>query len=91
VYILWPSLGGAVYEFIEPVIIVFDVIFYSYVCYYVADCVINSAKGQRRASESVMPSTISIGDFISQALIIIGCASICVSPVLLYSFLIRAC
>jgi len=88
-YILRPSLGMATAEITESVTIIFCVIFYSYVCYYVADCVINSAKGQRRASESMMPSTISIGDFISQAFIIIGCAAVCVSPVLLYSVLIK--
>jgi hypothetical protein len=88
-YILRPSLGQAAGEITGPIALVFYVIFYSYVCYYVADCVINSAKGQRRASESMMPSTISIGDFISQAFIIIGCVAICLSPVLLYSVLIN--
>lgn len=88
-YILRPSLGMATAEFTGPVTIIFEVIFYSYVCYYVADCVINSAKGNRRATESVMPDTISIGDFISQAFVIIGCAAVCVSPVLLYSVLIK--
>ncbi len=89
VYFLRPSLGNAVAEITEPVALILYVIFYSYVCYYVADCVINSAKGHRRASDATMPDTISIGDFISQAFVIIGCVAICVSPVLLYSVLIK--
>ena len=89
VYILGPILEQGIGLITGPITAVFYVIFYSYVCYYVADCVINSAKGQRRASESMMSSTISISDFISQAFIIIGCLAICVSPVLLYSVLIK--
>ena len=88
-YFLGPRLGLATAEFTEPITIILYVIFYSYVCYYVADCVISSAKGQRRASDFLMPDTISIGDFISQAFIIMGCAGISLSPVLLYSTLVK--
>jgi hypothetical protein len=89
VYFIGPVLGQATGMFTRIITLIFDVIFYSYVCYYIADCVISSAKGHRRASDVTMPNTISIGDFVSQALIIIGCAAICLSPVLLYSVLIK--
>lgn len=88
-YLLGPHLGLATAEITEPVTIVLCVIFYSYVCYYLADCVISSGRGRRRATDFAMPNTISIGDFISQAFIIIGCIAICLSPVLLYSILAK--
>jgi hypothetical protein len=88
-YFLGPLLGLGTAEFAEPVTIVLNVIFYSYVCYYISDCVISSARGRRRAPEVTMPNTISIGDFISQALIFIGCAAICLAPMLLYSVFVK--
>jgi hypothetical protein len=88
-YFLGPLLGLGTAEFAEPVTIVLNVIFYSYVCYYISDCVISSARGRRRAPDVTMPNTISIGDFISQALIFIGCAAICLAPMLLYSVFVK--
>ena len=89
VYVLGPHLGPATAEITEPVALILYVIFYSYVCYYLADCVIGSARGNRRAIDITMPNTISIGDFVSQALIIIGCIALCVSPMLLYSVFVK--
>lgn len=86
---LAPHLGPATGEITEPVSIILHVIFYSYVCYYIADCVIGSSRGQRRAIDVTMPNTISMGDFISQALLILGCIAISLSPVLLYSVLVK--
>jgi hypothetical protein len=88
-YILTPYLGPAIGEITEPITIIYYVIFYSYVCYYLADCVIGSARGRRRAMDLTMPNTISIGDFVSQALIIAGCIAICISPMLLYSVFVK--
>ena len=88
-YFLGPILGLATAEITEPITIVLSVIFYSYVCYYVSDCVTSSASGHRRAPDVTTPNTISLGDFISQALIIIGSAAICLAPLLLYSVLIK--
>ena len=45
-------------EITEPVAFILNVIFYSYVCYYIADCVISSSKGNRRAAEVSIPNTI---------------------------------
>ena len=83
-YLLVPILGLGTPEITEPVALILYVIFYSYVCYYIADCVISSARGHQRATEVSMPNTISIGDFISQAIVIIGCSAICLAPLLLY-------
>ena len=88
-YFLEPLLGLATAEITEPIALILYVIFYSYVCYYIADCVISGAKGRRRATEVTMPNTISIGDFISQAFLFIGCIAICLSPILLYSVLAK--
>ncbi|MBA7547922.1 hypothetical protein ES705_40363 [subsurface metagenome] len=81
-YFLKPHLGLATAEITEPAAFILNVIFYSYVCYYIADCVISSAKGNQRAVEVSIPNTISIGDFISQAILLIGCTAICLAPVL---------
>ena len=88
-YFLEPLLGLATYEITEPVALILNGIFYSYVCYYIADCVISSARGNRRAAEVSIPNTISIGDFISQAILLIGCTAICLAPVLLYSVFVK--
>ncbi len=88
-YMLKPHLGLATGEITEPITIIFYVIFYSYVCYYIADCVIGSSRGRQRAVDLTMPNTISIGDFVSEAFIIIGSIAICLSPMLLYSFLAK--
>ena len=88
-YFLGPILGMATAEITEPVALILNIIFYSYVCYYIADCVISRSRGCRRASEVTMSTTVSIGDFISQAFILIGGTAICLAPVLLYSVLVK--
>lgn len=88
-YFLEPHLGLATAEITEPADLILNGIFYSYMCYYIADCVISSSKGNRRAAEVSIPNTISIGDFISQAVLLIGCTAICLAPVLLYSVLVK--
>jgi hypothetical protein len=88
-FFLKPILGLGTAEITEPITLILYVIFYSYVCYYIADCVINSAKGHRRAAEVSVSSTISMGDLISQALVIIGCVAICLAPVLLYWIFVK--
>jgi hypothetical protein len=88
-HFLGPILGPATAEITEPVAIVLSVIFYSYVCYYISDCVTSSAGGHRRAPDVTIPNTISISDFISQAFIVVGCVAICLAPMLLYSILVK--
>ena len=88
-YFLGPILGMATAEITEPVALVLYVIFYSYVCYYISDCIISRSRGRRRASDITMPTTISIGDFVSQAFILIGGVAICLAPMLLYSALTK--
>jgi len=88
-YFLKPHLGPATGEITEPITIILYTIFYSYVCYYITDCVINSARGRRRAWDVTIPDTISIGDLVSQAFILIGSVAVCLSPVLLYSVLAK--
>jgi len=88
-YFLEPYLWLFTAEITEPVAFILNVIFYSYVCYYISDCVISSAGGHRRATDATITNTISIGDFISQAFIIIGCLAICLAPISLYSVLVK--
>ncbi len=88
-HFLGPILGQATAEITEPVAFVLYIIFYSYVFYYIADCVTGSARGHRRATDVSMPNTISIGDFISQLFIVIGCVAICIAPMLLYSVFVK--
>lgn len=88
-YFLGPILELATAEITVPINYILCVIFYSYVCYYISDCVTSSAGGHRRAPDVTVPNTISIGDFISQAFIVIGCTAICLAPVLLYRVFIK--
>jgi len=80
-----PFLGLGTFELTEPLTIIFYVIFYSYMCYYIADCVINSAKGRQRALCITITNTFSIGDLVAQAVILLGCVAICFSPIAVYS------
>jgi hypothetical protein len=82
---LVPFLDIGTAEITEPLIIIFYVIFYSYMCYYIADCVFNSSKGRQRASSVSMPGQFSWIDFVSEAVVLVGCAAICLSPIALYS------
>jgi len=88
-YFLGPILGLATAEITEPVELILNIIFYSYVCYYISDCVTSSAGGRRRAPDVTTPNTISISDFIFQAFIVVGCVAICLAPMLLYSVLVK--
>lgn len=88
-YFLGPYLWLFTAEITEPIAFILSVIFYSYVCYYISDCVTSSAGGQRRAPDVTTPNTISIGDFISQGFIVLGCLAICSAPILLYSVLVK--
>jgi len=87
--LLGPFLGLGTAEITEPLTIIFYVVFYSYMCYYIADCVFNSTKGRQRASSVSMPSQFSWLDFASEAVILVGCAAICLSPIVLYSALTK--
>ena len=54
-----------------------------YVCWYITECVRDSAKGGRRAPEAF--ATSGLGEMWSQSLHIIGCYLIFLGPVLFYS------
>ncbi len=54
-----------------------------YLCWYVTECVRDSAKGGRRAPEAF--ATVGLGEMWSQSLHIIGCYLIFLGPALFYS------
>ena len=62
----------------------FYVVFYAYVFYYIAYCITDGAKGSRRASDIPIPETFDAGDFVSQAIILLGCVAICFWPTAVY-------
>ena len=65
--------------------LVFYVFFGGYVCYYFADCVIDSSKGGFRAHDINMQSiAIDRDDLIAQILLLLGCVAICFSPAAVY-------
>ncbi len=62
----------------------FYIVFICYVCYYIAHCVIDSAKGNRRASDLPIADTFDVSDLISQTIVLLGCVAICFWPVAVY-------
>ncbi len=67
--------------------LLFYIIFYSYMFYYITDCVISSSKGDSRAADVTIPDNISAGDFISQAFLLIGCFGISLCAPAIYYIL----
>jgi len=67
----------------------FYIVFYSYVFYYIAHCVVDSAKGTRRASDIPIADTFSAGDLISQVILLLGCIAFCFWPTAVYYGLTR--
>jgi hypothetical protein len=62
----------------------FYIAFGCYVCYYIAHCVIESSRGQRRASDVQIARTLSFGDLLSQAILLIACVAVTCWPVAVY-------
>lgn len=62
----------------------FYIVFGCYVCYYVAHCVTDSSRGHRRASDIQIAGALSIGDLVSQAILLIACVAITCWPVAVY-------
>jgi hypothetical protein len=62
----------------------FRIVFGSYVVYYIVNCVIDSAKGNRRATDVTMPANVDAGDLIEQVVLLFGCVAICFWPAAIY-------
>ena len=62
----------------------FYIVFWCYVCYYIAHCVIDSSKGNRRASDVPIANTFDAGDLVAQVILLIGCVAVCFCMVALY-------
>jgi len=62
----------------------FYIVFGCYVVYYVAHCVIDSSKGNRRASDLPIANTFDAWDLIAQFILLLGCTAICFCPVAFY-------
>jgi hypothetical protein len=67
----------------------FYLVFGCYVCYYIAHCVLDSSKGTRRASDVPIANTFSVGDLVSQVVLLLGCVAICLWPAAVYYVLRR--
>jgi len=67
----------------------FYIVFGCYVLYYIAHCVIDSARGSRRASDVPMLNTFSAGDLVSQVILLLGCVAMCLWPAAIYYVLRR--
>ncbi len=62
----------------------FYIIFACYVCYYVAHCVIDSSRGHRRATDIQITGALSIGDLLSQTILLVASVAIACWPVAVY-------
>ena len=60
------------------------VVYGGYVCYYVVHCVIDSSKGNRRASDLPIANTFDAGDLVAQVILLLGCVAICFCMAALY-------
>jgi hypothetical protein len=67
----------------------FYLVFYGYMFYYITYRVIDSAKGNRRASDIPISETFGAGDFLSQAILLLGCIAICYWPAAIYYLVTR--
>lgn len=65
------------------------VVYVSYVCYYIAHCVIDSSKGSRRASDVPIANTFDAGDLVAQVILLFGCVAICFWPAAFYYIFTR--
>ena len=81
---LSPFLGfGTPYILAVPKVL-FYIVFGGYVCYYIAHCVIDSSKGNRRASDVPIANTFDAGDLVAQVILLLGCVAICFCPAAFY-------
>lgn len=62
----------------------FYIVFWSYVCYYIAHCVLDSSKGHRRASDLPIAGTFDAGDLVAQVILLLGCVAVCLWPTAVY-------
>jgi len=82
--LLAPILREGTGYILAFLLVPFYIIFYSYVFYYITDCVVSSSKGNRRASDVTLPHNLDAGDFISQVILVLGCVAICLWPAAVY-------
>ena len=86
---LSPFLGfGTSYILAVPKVI-FYIVFGGYVCYYIAHCVIDSSKGNRRASDVPVANTFDAGDLVAQVILLLGIVAICFCPAAFYYIFTR--
>jgi len=67
----------------------FYIVFYAYIFYYIANCVFDSTKGNRRAPTLPMGEIFNFWDLVSQVILLLGCAAMCMWPAGVYYGLIR--
>lgn len=87
--VLYPIMREGTGYFIAILTFPFYIVFYGYVFYYIAYCVIDSTKGNRRAPDIPIHDIFNFWDLISQIILLLGCVAICMWPAGLYYGLIR--
>lgn len=84
---LGPFLQQGTSYVLTFLIVPFYIVFYGYVFYYIAHCIVDSAKGTRRASDVPIADTFNTGDLISQVIVLLGCIAFCFWPTAVYYIL----
>jgi len=84
---LAPILGYGTGYVMAFLTVPFYIVFYSYVVYYITDCVIDSSKGNFRAPDITVSDTVDAGDFVGKVFLLVGCAAICFWPAAVYYIL----
>ncbi|MFC1738400.1 hypothetical protein ACFL1G_05030 [Planctomycetota bacterium] len=86
---LAPVLGRGTGYILAFLLVPFYIVFYSYIFYYITDCVISSSKGNKRAPDATIQETIGIGDLISKLILVLGCFGISLCAPAVYYILTR--
>jgi hypothetical protein len=60
------------------------ILFYGYMAYYFLNCVLASARGERRAPDVTLYETPSIPELLGKVFLVVGCYAMCFAPLLLY-------
>jgi hypothetical protein len=89
---LVPIIGGVVAPYLalgfgygQILLLVGTVLFYGYMAYFFFNCVLASAKGERRAPDVSLYEAPSMGDLVGKAFLVLGCYAMCFAPLVLYT------
>ena len=82
--LLAPHLREGTSYILTYLVVPFYIVFYSYLLYYIAYCILDSTRGNRRAPDTAISDNFDAGDLVSQVILLLGCIAICLWPPAVY-------